>query len=70
VLGWLSLRHSHVMLPYALVLAAASFIYIALADLVPDMQRQRRQTESAMQLVLMLAGIALIALLSTQTHAH
>ena len=70
LLGWFALQDSRAMVPYALVLAAASFIYIALADLVPGMQRQHRRPESAMQLVLMLTGIAVIALLSMQTHQH
>jgi zinc and cadmium transporter len=57
-------------MPYVLILAASSFIYIALADLVPDMQRKRLLGESAVQVMLMLTGIALIALLSTQLHSH
>ena len=68
--GYLALETSKQWLPYVLVLAASSFVYIALADLVPDMQRQRRRDESTVQVVLMLAGIALIATLSAFSHAH
>jgi zinc and cadmium transporter len=70
VVGYLALETSKQSLPFVLVLAASSFVYIALADLVPDMQRQRRRDESTVQVVLMLAGIALIAVLSTFTHVH
>ena len=51
-------------------MAASSFIYIALADLVPDMQRQRRRGESAIQVGLLLVGIGVIAMVTSQLHAH
>jgi len=70
VLGYFWIESMRGAMPYVLILAASSFIYIALADLVPDMQRRRLLGESAVQVVLMLAGIALIALLSTQLNPH
>jgi zinc and cadmium transporter len=70
VLGYYGLAQAQGALPYVLVLAAASFVYIALADLVPDMQRQRRRGESAVQLGLLLAGIAMIAAITGQVHSH
>jgi zinc and cadmium transporter len=70
VAGWFALQDSRALVPYALMLAAASFIYIALADLVPGMQRQHRKAESAMQLLLLAAGILVIALLSGVAHRH
>lgn len=70
VFGYVALAASRDALPFVLVLAASSFIYIALADLVPDMQRQKRRGESAVQVVLLLAGIAVIAGLTSLTHSH
>jgi zinc and cadmium transporter len=70
VIGYLSLDAAQQALPFVLVLAASSFIYIALADLVPDMQRQRRRGESAIQVGLLLVGIAVIAMVTSQLHAH
>jgi zinc and cadmium transporter len=60
------------LLPYVLTVAAASFIYVALADLVPDLHRQSRlsQRSSVVQVVLMLAGVAIIAVLTSGAHAH
>ena len=58
------------LLPFVIMLAAASFIYIALADLVPGMQRQNKRRESALQLLLLLAGIAAMAALTAQIHSH
>ncbi|MEJ2346102.1 MAG: ZIP family metal transporter [Gammaproteobacteria bacterium] len=47
--------------PYILALSAASFIYIAVADLVPSLHRQLGLRSGLRQLVLMLAGIGTIA---------
>jgi zinc and cadmium transporter len=41
LLGYFSLHGAEQFLPYILALAAASFIYIALADLLPLLHRQR-----------------------------
>jgi zinc and cadmium transporter len=48
--------------PYILAISAASFIYIAVADLVPGLHRQAGLEQALMQFVLVLAGIATIAL--------
>ena len=44
-----------------LALSAASFIYIALADLVPSLHRRASPPQSAFQLLLLLLGIGTIA---------
>jgi zinc and cadmium transporter len=48
-------------IPYILALSAASFIYIALADLIPALHRKRAPASSLLQLALLLAGIGSIA---------
>ena len=48
--------------PFILALSAASFIYIAVADLVPSLHRQIGFKPALIQLVLMLAGIGTIAI--------
>lgn len=72
VVGYLALGTTERLLPHALMLASASFIYIALADLVPDLHRQtlRRSHGWLSQFLLMIAGVAIIALLTTRMHAH
>lgn len=70
LVGWVSLQTSQDALPFVLVLAASSFVYIALADLVPDMQRQRRRGESAVQVALLFAGIVAVAALTSVAHTH
>lgn len=44
-------------------LGAASFIYIAMSDLIPELQKEHRLERSALQLVWMVGGIAVMALL-------
>lgn len=71
VLGFLALSHGQALLPYVLMVAAASFIYVALADLVPGLHREtRRDGEWFWQFALMLAGVALIVLASGLAHEH
>lgn len=70
VVGYFALLQGQQFLPYVLVIASSSFIYIALADLVPDMQRSRGAGNNWEQLALMLAGIALIAVVTAQAHQH
>lgn len=45
---------------YILALSAASFVYIALADLVPTLHRRTKPWQSVVQLALLVAGIATI----------
>jgi zinc and cadmium transporter len=47
--------------PYILAISAASFIYIAVADLVPSMHHQIGIKSAVQQLLLILAGIVTIA---------
>lgn len=47
--------------PYILAMSAASFIYIAAADLIPSLHRQVSPESTLYQLMLLLAGILTIA---------
>jgi zinc and cadmium transporter len=50
------------VLPYALAVAAASFLYIAVADLIPGLHRRVDVRGSVQQVALIAAGILLIGL--------
>ena len=52
-----------VILPYFLALAAASFLYVAMADLIPGLHRGRTDANSMRQIVLIAAGIATMLVL-------
>jgi zinc and cadmium transporter len=50
-------------LPYFLSLAAASFLYVAMADLIPGLHRGRTDASSMRQILLIAAGVATMLLL-------
>jgi zinc and cadmium transporter len=45
------------IIPYILVLAAASFLYVAMADLIPGLHRGRTDAGSLRQILLIVAGV-------------
>ncbi|MFO0985578.1 MAG: ZIP family metal transporter [Planctomycetota bacterium] len=55
-------RHRE-MFPYVLPFSAGGFIYIAAADLIPEMHREMSRSRSVLQVVLLIAGMAFMALL-------
>jgi zinc and cadmium transporter len=71
IVGYFALDGVQTAVPYVLVIAAASFIYIAVADLVPELHRQRRFSDAAVQLVLLLLGIGTVHLIGQfAQHSH
>jgi zinc and cadmium transporter len=62
VLAYLALAEVQRATPYIMALSAASFIYIAIADLVPGLHHYTGLRSGLRQLALMLAGIGTIAL--------
>jgi zinc and cadmium transporter len=50
------------MIPYALAFSASSFLYIALADLIPEMHRKTTLKDSLSQILLIVTGILIIYL--------
>jgi zinc and cadmium transporter len=69
VLGWLTLSAASGLIPYILALSAASFIYIAVADLVPVLHRQRKPIDFIIQFALLGSGVALV-MAQISSHAH
>ena len=63
VMGYLLVGALHEYLPFFLVAAASSFIYVALADLIPQLQKRLSPKETAAQVAWLFAGIALVAAL-------
>lgn len=64
LIAYFWLVESQRAIPYILALSAASFIYIAIADLIPNLNREHAFRGALRQLVLLLTGIASIALLN------
>jgi zinc and cadmium transporter len=61
VLGYFALLQAQAAIPYALAIAAASFIYIAAADLVPSLHRRTDMSSLLSQSGLLAAGVATVA---------
>ena len=57
-------------LPYFLVMASSSFIYVALADLIPQLQKRLSANETAAQILWLGIGIGLVTLISGVAHAR
>ncbi len=63
LMGYLLVGALQEYLPFFLVAAASSFIYVALADLIPQLQKRLSPKETAAQVAWLFAGIALVAAL-------
>jgi zinc and cadmium transporter len=61
VVAYFGLRETQRALPYALAFAAAGFLYIAVAGLIPGLHRRADPRTSAIQVMLIAAGIAVVA---------
>jgi zinc and cadmium transporter len=68
VVAWYSLRHAMQLLPYALAVAAASMLYVAVADLIPGLHRRTEARAGVAQVLLIGAGVLVVAF--AESHAH
>ena len=67
--GYALLDQLHGVLPYMLAIASSSFIYVALADLIPQLQKRLSSRETAAQIVWLLCGIGLVSAVSVLAHS-
>ena len=63
LLGYVALEGMEELVPYLLGLAAASMIYVAVADLIPGLHKRPELTATLEQVLLIGAGIGLIGLI-------
>ncbi len=56
------------LLPYILVIAASSFIYIAVADLIPGLHHKVKPAETLQQITLIGSGVIFIYLMQSTLH--
>lgn len=68
IIAYFSLEDLHDSLPYFLVMAASSFIYIAVADLIPTLHEKTELKVSVQQVALIAAGVLLICSLHGFAH--
>ena len=68
LVGWWLVDQLVAYLPYFLVVASSSFIYVALADLIPQLQKRLTARETVAQIFWLLVGIGLVTLVSGFVH--
>jgi zinc and cadmium transporter len=70
LVGYFLLSELDDFLPFFLVAASSSFVYVALADLIPQLQKRLGLRETAAQVAWLLAGIGLVTVVSRFAHTH
>jgi zinc and cadmium transporter len=70
LVAFFALERAQQAVPYALAVAAASFLYVAVADLIPGLHRRVEIKASVHQMVLIAIGIAVIVLTDKITGIH
>jgi zinc and cadmium transporter len=68
ILAYYSLSRATGIVPYILALAAASFIYIAVADLIPGLHKRTQFSATMQQMVLIVFGILVIYFAHSTLH--
>ncbi|OOZ40523.1 ZIP zinc transporter [Solemya pervernicosa gill symbiont] len=68
LLAWFSLQNLEFALPYVLAVAASSFIYIAVADLIPGLHQRVDKKDTVYQVVLIVLGVVVIHFAHATVH--
>jgi zinc and cadmium transporter len=70
ITGYFVLQGAQQLLPYAITVTAASFIYIAMSDLIPYVHHRSRAAQWLPQVALIVAGAVLMYVVTALGHAH
>jgi zinc and cadmium transporter len=70
VAGYFIVGPWEAMFPYLLVVASSSFVYVAVADLLPQLQRRLPWRETASQIGWITAGLAIVLAARQFLHGH
>lgn len=70
VVGYALVDQLYDYLPFFLIMASSSFIYVALADLIPQLQKRVTAKETVAQIAWLAIGIGLVTLISGMAHHH
>ncbi len=63
IIAFYTLDYVKSLIPFVLAFSASSFLYIALADLIPEMHRKTSLKDSLKQILLIVVGILIIYLM-------
>jgi zinc and cadmium transporter len=69
LVGYFLVAQLHDYLPYFLAIASSSFLYVALADLIPQLQKKLSARETAAQIIWLAVGMGMVTLASSLTHS-
>jgi len=70
VVGFFLVAQLEAYLPFFLAIASSSFLYVALADLIPQLQKKLSARETLAQIIWLAVGIGMVTLASSLTHSH
>jgi len=70
VLGYVLIEPWQAYLPYMMVVASSSFVYVAVADLIPQLQKRLSWRDTALQIFWLVAGLGMIATIVSSMHDH
>lgn len=70
VIGYLVVGPWEVLFPYMLVVASSSFIYVAVADLIPQLQHRLPLRETLSQIAWLAAGLGITMAIVSGLHTH
>ena len=70
VIGYFVVGPWQAMFPFLLVVASSSFIYVSVADLIPQLQHRLSLRATVSQLLWLASGIGIVVLAMTQLREH
>lgn len=70
IVGYFLVGQLQDLLPYFLAVASSSFVYVALADLIPQLQKRLSARETVAQVAWLIAGMVIVTLVSGAAHGH
>jgi zinc and cadmium transporter len=70
LVGYVLVEQLQEALPYFLVVASSSFVYVALADLIPQLQKRLSLRQTLAQVAWLGVGIGMVTLVSGLAHGH
>ncbi|RYX95219.1 MAG: ZIP family metal transporter [Comamonadaceae bacterium] len=70
IIGYALVDKLYDYLPFFLIIASSSFIYVALADLIPQLQKRVAARETFAQVAWLAIGIGMVTLISGLAHHH
>ena len=70
VVGFFLVAQLEAYLPFFLAIASSSFLYVALADLIPQLQKKLSAGETLAQIVWLAVGMGMVTLVSGLAHSH